>query len=151
MGTLYYGTSAEPIEIDDHLLTHLKIVVTAKLRRNESFTLSWKHAADEPMGRSTIWLQSSIPLRFVFDAPVPDQLERELLHRLATEANSNAGVSLDLARDAASSATAEEAAPAEPAPAEPATASKHGSSHSSRVGESAGRARTRQPSLSRAS
>jgi hypothetical protein len=96
MGTLYYGTHGEPIEIADHLLTHLKVVLTAKLRRNEAFTLSWKHAPGQAGGRSTIWLQPSIPLRFVFDSEIADQLERGLLHRLASEANSNAGVSLDL-------------------------------------------------------
>jgi hypothetical protein len=121
MGTLYYGTSGEPIEIADRLLTHLKVVLTAKLRRNEAFTLSWKHAAGEVAGRSTIWLQPSIPLRFVFDSAVADQLDRGLLHRLASEANSNAGVSLDLTDDTAYAAPAEppaEVAPADLAPAE---------------------------------
>lgn len=112
MGTLYYGTSAEPIEIADHLLAHLKVVLTAKLRRKEAFTLSWKHGPHEPAGRSTIWLQPSIALRFVFDSDAPDQLDRTLLHRLATQANANAGVTLDLRDDQTSQPTGEAAEPA---------------------------------------
>ena len=44
MGTMYYGGSAMPIQIEDRALAHLKVVVATKLRRNESFTLSWPHA-----------------------------------------------------------------------------------------------------------
>ena len=43
MGTMYYGGSAMPIRIDDRALAHLKVVLATKLRRNESFTLSWPH------------------------------------------------------------------------------------------------------------
>ena len=45
----------------------LKVVIVTKLRRKESFTLSWVHPEGEPAGRSTIWLHQAIPLRFVFD------------------------------------------------------------------------------------
>ncbi|MDF2920862.1 MAG: hypothetical protein K0S70_5080 [Microbacterium sp.] len=64
MGNLFYATSTESIEIPDRLLSHIKVVVTTKLRRSESFTLSWTHVDGTP-GRSTLWLQPSIPLRFV--------------------------------------------------------------------------------------
>jgi len=74
VGTLYYGGSATPIDIEDRALAHLKVVIATKLRRNESFTLSWRHRDDEPQGRSTIWLQPSIPSRFVFDEPEPAEL-----------------------------------------------------------------------------
>ena len=48
MGYLFYGNTAEPIEIPDRLLAHLKVVVATKLRRSESFTLSWRHTEDIP-------------------------------------------------------------------------------------------------------
>lgn len=94
MGSLYYGESADPILVEDRALAHLKVVISTKLRRNESFTLSWKHGADDPVGRSTIWLHPSIPLRFVFDAPETPQLSREWIEALAHSANSSGGISL---------------------------------------------------------
>jgi hypothetical protein len=94
MGSLYYGDSAEPINIDDRALAHLKIVIATKLRRNESFTLSWRHAEAENSGRSTIWLHPSIPLRFVFAAPEPPEISRQWVEDLANSANSSGGITL---------------------------------------------------------
>ena len=94
MGTIYYGGSATPIHIEDRALAHLKVVVATKLRRDESFTLSWRHPDDQPRGRSTIWLHPSIPLRFVFDDPEPTELSREWIESLANSANSSGGITL---------------------------------------------------------
>lgn len=94
MGTIYYGGSDTPIHIEDRALAHLKVVIATKLRRNESFTLSWRHPEDQPRGRSTIWLHPAIPLRFVFDDPEPAQLSREWIEELATSANSSGGIML---------------------------------------------------------
>jgi len=94
VGTIYYGGSATPIHIDDRALAHLKVVVATKLRRGESFTLTWKHPDDQPRGRSTIWLHPSIPLRFVFDDPETIDLSREWLEELAQTANSSSGITL---------------------------------------------------------
>ncbi|MFB8388193.1 hypothetical protein ACFC3F_13735 [Microbacterium sp. NPDC055910] len=93
MGTIYYGGS-EPIDIEDRALAHLKIVIATKLRRGESFTLSWKHPDDQPGGRSTIWLHPSIPLRFTFDEPEAPELSREWLEELASSAHSSGGIML---------------------------------------------------------
>jgi len=94
MGTLYYGGSAEPVEVEDRALAHLKFVISAKLRRGESFTVSWRHPDDQPRGRSTIWLHPSIPLRFVFDDPEPAELHRAWLEELAKSAHSSGGIML---------------------------------------------------------
>lgn len=94
MGTMYYGGGAMPIEIEDRALAHLKFVISAKLRRGESFTVSWRHHDDEPRGRSTVWLHESIPLRFVFDDPEPAQLSRPWLEELANSAHSSGGIHL---------------------------------------------------------
>ena len=95
MAKLFYGTTPEPIAIDDRMLAHVKVVVATKLRRGESFTLSWTHGPNEAVGRSTIWLQPSIPLRFVFDSEQPESLDQNLLKRMANDANSSRGLSLD--------------------------------------------------------
>ena len=94
MGTIYYGGSATPIHIEDLALAHLKVVIATKLRRGESFTVSWQHLPDEPRGRSTIWLHPSIPLRFVFDDPEPAELSRSWIEDLAQSANSSGGITL---------------------------------------------------------
>ncbi|MGL3150977.1 DUF7882 family protein [Microbacterium sp. A82] len=94
MGSLYYGDSNEPINIEDRALAHLKIVVATKLRRSESFTLSWRHPEGEVSGRSTIWLHPSIPLRFVFDSVEPSDISRKWVEDLANSAHSTGGITL---------------------------------------------------------
>ncbi|SFR92389.1 hypothetical protein SAMN04487846_0642 [Microbacterium sp. cf046] len=94
MGTIFYGGSATPIHIEDRALAHLKVVIATKLRRSESFTLSWRHPDDQPRGRTTIWLHPSIPLRFVFDDPVSPELSRKWIEELANSANSSGGIML---------------------------------------------------------
>lgn len=94
MGMIYYGAETAPIHVDDRALAHLKVVIATKLRRNESFTLSWKHPEGESPGRSTIWLHPSIPLRFVFDTPEPPALSAEWMTAMANSANSSGGITL---------------------------------------------------------
>jgi len=94
VGTIFYGGSATPIHIEDRALAHLKVVIATKLRRNESFTVSWRHPEDQPRGRSTLWLHPSIPLRFVFDDPEPAELSRQWIEDLAQSANSSGGIML---------------------------------------------------------
>lgn len=83
-----------PIHIEDRALAHLKVVIATKMRRGESFTLSWQHPEDEPRGRSTIWLHPAIPLRFVFDEPEPPVLNRQFIEELANSANTSGGIQL---------------------------------------------------------
>lgn len=94
MATLFYGPSDDPIHIGDRALAHLKIVIATKLRRNESFTLSWRHPDGEPGGRSTIWIHPSIPLRFVFDEPEAPQINIRWIEDLMHSANSTGGIAL---------------------------------------------------------
>lgn len=96
MGSLFYGSSPSPIRIPDRVLAHVKVVIATKLRRGESFTVSWRHPSDEPAGRSTLWIQPSIPLRFVFGSAEPEVLDPALLQSLANAANSSSGLTLDL-------------------------------------------------------
>lgn len=94
MGSIYYGGTEMPIHIEDRALAHLKVVIATKLRRSESFTVSWRHPEDQPGGRSTIWLHPSIPLRFVFDDAEPPALSREWIEELAHSANTTGGIML---------------------------------------------------------
>ena len=95
MGVLHYG-AGHRIDIDDDLLAHLKLVVVTKLRRNESFTLSWTHSGAQTPGRSTIWLHPAIPLRFEFDSPAPAKMNPELLDQMTHSTHSTGGITVNL-------------------------------------------------------
>ena len=97
MGMLYYGDRSEPIEFPDVLLAHLKVVITTKLRRRESFTFGWRHDAHDQGGRSALWIQESIPLRFVFEAAEGEKLDPAVLQDFSTRASSGSGLNIDLA------------------------------------------------------
>lgn len=95
MAQLYYGADARPAEIPDRVLAHVKVVTATKLRRGESFMLTWRHGGEGPEGRTSLWMQPSIPLRFVFENPEPETLDAEYLRTLANEATSGRGIVLD--------------------------------------------------------
>lgn len=97
MGKLYYGLSTEAIEMPDRILAHLKVLVTTKLRRSESFALSWDQLIGDRVQRTSIWLQPSIPLRFEVDAESSRCLDRNYLQDLAQAAQSSAGIIIELA------------------------------------------------------
>lgn len=92
MGTLFYADQA--IEMDDRTLAHLKVAVVTKLRRRESFTLSWTHGEGQPAGRTTIWMHEAIPLRFEFDEPQAPELHREWIEDILRSANTTGGIQL---------------------------------------------------------
>lgn len=92
MGTLYYGSQGTPIDIEDRALTHLKTVIIAKLRRGEAFTLSLQH--EDGTGRSTVWINPAIPLRFTFDESARPELNPKWLEQLAESASLLGGITL---------------------------------------------------------
>ncbi|MDU0346781.1 hypothetical protein RWH44_13855 [Microbacterium sp. KSW2-29] len=94
MATLFYGSDTAPISLPDRLMGYIKVITSTKLRRGESFTLTWT-GTDEESGRSTIWLQPAIPLRFVFESPEPEQLVGDYLRALADQANAASGLVVD--------------------------------------------------------
>lgn len=92
MGRLAYGYGNLEVDIDDRVLSHLQIVIVAKLRRNEGFMLTW---TDEPAvgdGRSSVWLHQSIPLYFKYDSSTPPHINRAWLEALTVSASSAAGL-----------------------------------------------------------
>lgn len=54
MGTLFYGTDRTAIRVDDRILAHLRVVITAKMRRGEGFLLSWSDSLAIGDGRSSV-------------------------------------------------------------------------------------------------
>ena len=94
MGRLLYGDSALVIEFDDRTLTHVHLVINAKLRRGEGFFFSWKDDPAVGNGRSSIWLENSIPLFFKFSTSERHQINREWLEQLTVSANQPQGMFL---------------------------------------------------------
>jgi hypothetical protein len=79
LGVLSYdGTD---YRFDDRLLSHLQVVITTKLRRRESFALSWIPGGGE-YGREAIWVDNGMPIRFRYDEPVIQPINREWLEQL---------------------------------------------------------------------
>lgn len=81
MGYLHYG-GAQEYEFEDRTLAHLKVVITTKLRRQESFLMSWVNPSEKGGGRISIWLSPSIPLAFRFAGSRAPSLNKEWLDAL---------------------------------------------------------------------
>jgi hypothetical protein len=92
MGKLLYGDSDIEIEFDDRALTHLQITIGAKLRRGESFFFSWKDDPQIGDGRSSVWLDRSIPLYFKYFGGKAPTLNKEWLAVLTESSNSGQGL-----------------------------------------------------------
>ena len=90
MGSLTYDRVT--VEFDDRILAHLQIVIVQKLRRGESFLLSWRNAAETGDGRSSAWLHPAIPLYFKFSGGQPPSINPLWLAQLTRSANSSQGL-----------------------------------------------------------
>ncbi len=91
MGKLIYGCRSE-YEFDDRLLAHLKVAVTAKLRRQECFMLSWAIDARDASGRMSLWLAPAIPLQFKFAGSRRPTLNRAWIDVMVQFSNSARGL-----------------------------------------------------------
>lgn len=92
MGTLLYGNSNTEINFDDRALTHLQIVITAKLRRRESFLFSWSNTIESGHGRSSVWLDPSSTLLYRFSGSRVPSINRNWIAVLMNSANSAGGL-----------------------------------------------------------
>ena len=95
MGTLFYGAARTPISVDDRLLAHLKVIVTSKLRRNESFLLSWDEPPENGSGRGSVFIHPTCDLIYRFDGSRPAELDQDLLETMATQSTSNRGLVIE--------------------------------------------------------
>jgi hypothetical protein len=89
MGYLMY--TGIIIDFDDRILAHLQIVIVQKLRRGESFVLSWPNCG-EPGGHGSAWLNPAIPLYFRFSGGHAPSINEKWLHCLSELANSSGGL-----------------------------------------------------------
>ena len=81
-------------EIEDRALTHLQLVITAKLRRGEPFAFSWANDSSLGGGRTTVWVHAGSDLVFRFSGSRQPAINRAWVDALAQAANSPGGLYL---------------------------------------------------------
>ncbi|WP_029067773.1 hypothetical protein [Jonesia quinghaiensis] len=88
MAFFHYGTPPHSYEFDDRTLTHLRIVLTAKMRRNEDFLMSWREGDQE----KSVWISHTVPMVFEFDQLSSTDVNRDWIALLVQTANSAGGL-----------------------------------------------------------
>lgn len=95
MGRLRYDGHSDPIIIEDELLAHLKIVIATKLRRQESFMMTWKPVEGSVDRRASAWIHPAIPLQFGFDEAEPPPVDPARVQELMQALNASGELHLD--------------------------------------------------------
>lgn len=93
MGTFIYEGGVKT-EVDDRALTHLQLVMTAKLRRGEPFAFTWKEDMSIGGGRTTVWIHARSALVFKYAGSRGPSINREWIEALAFTANAPSGLYL---------------------------------------------------------
>jgi hypothetical protein len=93
MGKLIYEGTVKT-DIEDRALTHLQLVITAKLRRGEPFSFTWREDLSIGGGRTTIWVHPGSSLVFKYFGSRQPAMNREWIDALAFTANSPSGLYL---------------------------------------------------------
>ena len=93
MGKIIFDNSTKT-EIEDRALTHLQMVITAKLRRGEPFGFSWREDPNVGGGRTTVWIHSQSNLVFKYYGSRPPSINRTWIEALAYTANAPTGLYL---------------------------------------------------------
>ena len=99
MGHLTYGGTQE-FEFEDRTLAHLKVAITLKLRRQESFLMSWVIPAENGGGRMSLWVAPSIPLTFRFGGSRVPQLNKVWIEAMSELSHTPRGLILLSEKDA---------------------------------------------------
>ena len=92
MGSLIYGNQNIEIAFEDRALMHLQIIITAKLRRHESFIFTWNNSLEVGSGRSAIWLDASSTLYYRYLGNRIPSINKDWIDELMLSANSAGGL-----------------------------------------------------------
>ena len=93
MGRLIYDNTTA-VEFDDRVLAHLQLVIGTKLRRGESFYLTWTDDASVGDGRNSIWLHPAVPLRLKYNGSRRPTINTTWIQQMMALANSTEGLRL---------------------------------------------------------
>lgn len=92
MARLVYGAARQTYEFDERTLSHVKIAIVTKLRRHESFALSWDLPVEHGSGRVSVWVSREIPLAFEFGHVNPPTLNPKWMEALLVTASRPGGM-----------------------------------------------------------
>jgi hypothetical protein len=93
MGRLTYE-SHDRLIVDDRTLAHLQVVIGDKLRRRESFLMTWRDTLENGGGRTTVWVHPRASLVFSFERRQASPLNRDWIAALSDAAHSPSGLRL---------------------------------------------------------
>ncbi|KJL26520.1 hypothetical protein RN51_00162 [Microbacterium oxydans] len=93
MGTFIYEGGVKT-EVEDRALTHLQIVMTAKLRRGEPFSFTWREDMSVGGGRVTVWVHSGSSLVFKYHGSRQPSINRVWIDALGLTASAPSGLYL---------------------------------------------------------
>jgi hypothetical protein len=91
MGKILYDAYLE-IDLDDRVLAHLQLAMSIKLRRREGFFFSWQRPPLSGEGRTSVWVDASIPLQFIYFGSRMPAINREWVEALRDSSNSAQGL-----------------------------------------------------------
>lgn len=91
MGKFIYEGTVK-VDFDDRMLSHLQIVIGAKLRRGEPFHFTWKDDASIGNGRTTVWVHPQCSLVYKFYGGRTPRINPAWIEALMFVANSPAGL-----------------------------------------------------------
>ena len=95
MGRLRYDGTSEPILIEDETLAHLKVIIGTKLRRQESFMMTWHPTVGGDPGRVTVWIHPAIPLQFLFSSAESQHIEKSRIEDMMHALNASGELVID--------------------------------------------------------
>jgi len=81
-------------EVEDRALTHLQLVMTAKLRRGEPFSFTWREDMSVGGGRTTVWVHAGSSLVYRYHGSRQPSINREWIDALAFTASAPSGLYL---------------------------------------------------------
>ena len=91
MGTLIYGRTQE-YDFDERTLEHLRVVITSRVRKNESFFLTWTAQRHRQTVTTSLWISPAVPLVFSFSSDTRVPISREWLQQLIRSSYSSQGL-----------------------------------------------------------
>jgi hypothetical protein len=91
MGTLKYDGMS--VDFADLLLAHVQVAVVQKLRRQESFPMSWQEPGAGG-GRTSVWVHPAATLTFHYSGSASPAIDRNWAERLVVAAGTVAGMVL---------------------------------------------------------
>lgn len=80
------------VEIEDRALTHVQIVMNAKLRRGEPFPFTWKEDVGIGSGRTTVWVHAHSSLVFTYIGSRRSAINRAWIEALSLTSNAPSGL-----------------------------------------------------------